>query len=386
MQRKYYYTLLTYLLVPLAGMSTDIYLPSLPNMVANFVTDSTYVQLTITAFVIAMGVGQLMAGPVSDALGRKKPILLALIFQLIAVLCILAASNIFAVIIARFIQGLAVAFMIVPARAILTDVLNGQELKKHFNYLTIAFALGPIIAPFIGGYTEYYFSWKGSFYFLLCFIVIFLGLIIFTYQETAIKFHQFSFKKTIHHYQMLVSHFDYMSITIFAGILFGYTSIFNVTGPFIFQELLHFSTIEYGYVALAGGAAWFLGNLTNRILFEVAINSKILSVLLCSTVTAVFMLVFAILQVANFWTIAMPSYFLIYFSSIIFPNLVAKCLTQFVEIAATSNACFFALTWTFFSFYSALAANLPFGSTLAIASSFVVINIFALLAYKFVRL
>ena len=148
--QKTRYAILANLLVPLAGMSTDIYLPSLPHMARAFSIDNSLVQLTITSFVTAMGFAQYLAGPVSDAIGRKSMIIISLVIQFISVITIIHVPSMPLIIAMRAVQGIACAFMIVPARALLNDNFEGNELKKKFNYLTISFALAPIIAPFIG--------------------------------------------------------------------------------------------------------------------------------------------------------------------------------------------------------------------------------------------
>src|SRR5688572_1044823 len=137
--KKTRYAILANLLVPLAGMSTDIYLPSFPHMARAFSVDGSLVQLTMTTFVIAMGLGQYLAGPVSDAIGRKSLITTALVIQFVTVITIINVPFISLIIAMRSLQGIACAFMIVPARALLNDNFEGNELKKKFNYLTISF-------------------------------------------------------------------------------------------------------------------------------------------------------------------------------------------------------------------------------------------------------
>ena len=158
-------TFLANFFVPLAGISTDIYLPSLPAMAHHFLVSKAFVQITVTTYGVGMGLMQFIAGPVSDALGRKKLFIGALLTQIIAILVILNAQSIILIIVMRLFQGVGAAFLIVPARAILNDCFSGEQLKKQFNYITISFAMGPILGPFIGSYLQQYFDWHACFIF-----------------------------------------------------------------------------------------------------------------------------------------------------------------------------------------------------------------------------
>ncbi len=375
MHKKHYYAALAYLLVPLAGMSSDIYLPSLPSMVRAFSTTSTYVQLTITGFVLAMGLGQMLAGPVSDAYGRKKQIIFALLVQLCCIIVIIYGFSIYEILVARFFQGLGAAFMIVPARAILNDVFSGDQLKKHFNYLTISYALAPIIAPFIGGYAQHYFGWQGGFSFILCLVFICILLTSFTFTETLKVKKQFSMNHLWRNYSGIARTPLFTIPTLFAGIIYGYTAIFNVTAPFIFQDILHYPAVVYGYIALGAGFAWFAGNTTNRFLFHINANIKLFWALMACTITIITMLVCVWLGYLNFFVAAIPAYLLLYFTGFIFPNMVGHCLSLFPDMAASANAGFFAFGWLTFSIFTGAAACFPLHTLAPIAISFLLINV-----------
>lgn len=375
------YAILANLLVPLAGMSTDIYLPSLPHMAQAFSTDDSYVQLTMTSFVIAMGLGQYLAGPVSDALGRKRLIITALVIQLITVLTILYVPFVSLIIATRALQGIACAFMIVPARALLNDNFDGNELKKKFNYLTISFALAPIVAPFIGGYCEYYFGWRASFGFLLVYITILLFLMLFT-NETIKAKRQFSVSHLFHNYAVIISNKSFMYRTIFLSVLFGYTALSSILGPFIFQNALGLSAVEYGYVALSLGLAWFMGNLTNRVLFTMDQKVKLITSLAAQSITIIILIVFSYYGAITVASFLIPLFIIIFCAAILFAMLVSESMLQFPDLAASSNAFLFATTWVAFGAYTFYATSLPVNSVMPMALSYLVVNCMSFLLIK----
>jgi DHA1 family bicyclomycin/chloramphenicol resistance-like MFS transporter len=376
------YAILANLLVPLAGMSIDIYLPSLPHMARAFSVDDSFVQLTMTFFVMAMGFGQYLAGPVSDAIGRKSLIIAALIIQFITVITIIHVPFISLIIALRAVQGIACAFMIVPARALLNDNFEGNELKKKFNYLTISFALAPIVAPFIGGYCEHYFGWQASFYFVLGYITILLIVMLrFTTETIKIK-RRFSMNQLIHNYRIIMSNKTYMYRTLFLSVLFGYTALSSILGPFIFQNTLGLSAVEYGYLALSLGLAWFLGNLTNRFLFDVGHNIKVLVSLLVQTLMILILITFSYLEMITVTSFLIPLFVITFCAAIIFAMLVSESLSQFPDLAASSNAFLFATTWVGFGIYTFYATSLPVNNVMPMALTYLFVNCVCYLLLK----
>jgi Bcr/CflA subfamily drug resistance transporter len=380
-----YYSILANSIVPLGGLSTDIYLPSFPAMVSEFQATRTDVQLTMTAYVLAMGIAQLLAGPISDALGRKKQILAALLLQMIAIIAIVFAMNIYHVMLARFIQGLGAAFMIVPARAILNDSYHGDELKKKFNYLTISFALSPIVAPFIGGYCEYYAGWRSCFYFVFAYALFILLFVFFTFDETLQDKKSFRLHDMWHNYRLILSNRLFFYATSLLCILFGYTSIGNVLSPFIFQTHLHFSALSYGYIALFFGLAWFLGNVTNRLVFNISPIKKVQFSLSCHSCIILVLLITSMMGIYNASLTIVCFFILILTTGLIFPLFVAEGLSLFPQIAASANACLFSLTWIAFALYTLLAAFLPVKSLTPLAIAYICINGFSYLVYSKVK-
>lgn len=372
---KRLYAILPNILVPLGGLNTDIYLPSLPSMASGFAAADIQIQLTITAYVTAMALSQYIAGPISDALGRKRLIVVSLLTQLLMNIAIIMAPNVMVIIIARFFQGLASAFMIVPARAILNDCFSGDELKKKFNYLTISFAIAPIIAPYIGGLGEYYIGWQAGFYFLIGYILVLLFILIVFSSETIKQIKPFSFSHILHNYQRISKSRAFILPTLFVSVMFGFTSIFAVIGPFIYQLKFHVTPLQYGYIALSIGFAWFLGNITNRVFFHVNRNSKVIFSLSLQTLVILILIATTLLTNISATTLLFGQFVLVFSAAIVFPIFVGEGLSHFPDIAASSNAFLFASTWLAFSFYSFLATLLPYETLLPLTLCYGLINL-----------
>ena len=380
-RQKLIFVILVNIIVPLGGMSTDIYLPSLPAMSLHFDISKALVQLTVTAYVIAMGLSQLLAGPVSDAYGRKKLLLMALSTQFIAVFAILFSPSITWMIFFRFVQGLGAAFMVVPARAIINDVFDGPELKKQFNYCAISFALGPIVAPFLGGYLQHYFGWQANFIFILVYALLLACLVLFIYQETLLNKKSFSMHHLWKNYHTILSHRYFLVSALFIGMAVGYTALFNLTGPFLIQTVLHHSAITYGHIALSMGLAWFLGNTLNRVLFSYNPKTKTKFALWLTFATTLIMFTLTHLGFFNILTLTLPTFVMILLSGFIFPIYIGECMVIFTDLAASANACLFGITWMMFAFFTVEATFLKVHSLSPLAINYIGISLISLLFY-----
>lgn len=373
--QRYRYALIVNLILPLAGMSTDIYLPSLPAMTQHFCTASSLVQLTVSAFVIALGFGQFISGPLSDALGRKRLIIGSLWTQLFAIIGILLVPNIIMVMILRFIQGLAAAFMNVPARAMLNDLFSGEALRKQFNLVTIIYAVSPIIAPFIGGLLQHHLFWQANFMLLFCYATGLLIVFQIYFHDTIVDKQDFSIARLWQNYRTILSHRHFVACTLMASFFWGFGAIFSSIGPFLVQVGLGYSADAYGVMALLIGLAWFVGTSVSRLLFKIAIPLKMpITLTLMLLTAAVF---FAISRSEHFtiYQLVIPTFVLVCLSGFSFPIFVGECMVLFREIAGSANACLFGMIWLGFSGFTLIAATLkthslrPLGTTYLILAA-----------------
>lgn len=381
MLKKHYYSLLAYMLIPLAGISTDIYLPSLPAITQHFMVDKSLTQNTVTVFILAMGLFQFFVGPISDSKGRKRIILAALFGQLVSILGILFAPSIQVMIGFRFLQGISAAFMIVPARAIINDCFEGPALKKQLYYITISFALGPILGPFIGGYLQHFYGWQANFTFILYYIILMLTLVLFTLSETISQKTTFCIHSLWQNPKTCLQNRLYVSCAILLGTLIAYSMIFNIVGPFIIQTVLHQSSIVFGHIALLNGVAWLSGNLLNRMTIKIHPNKKSQYMLWSSLLVSIALLLLSSLGYFNIPVFATPVILLLLFSSVVFSIHVAEALSMFPKMAASANSLLFSLCWIITALVSVFATTLKVHSLTPIAITFILFSVFNLVIF-----
>ena len=380
-RQKLGFTILINMLIPLAGVSTDIYLPSLPALSAHFEVSRALAQLTVTAFVVGMGLSQLIAGPVSDAYGRKKLLIAALSTQAISLIAILLSPSIYWMITWRFIQGLGAAFMIVPARAIINDVFEGVELKRQFNYTTICFALGPIVGPFLGGYLQHYFGWQSNFIAILAYAILLLLISLTLYSETLIQKRDFSIHHLWQNYHTILSNRYFLVSALFVSLCWADVALFNLTSPFLIQTTLQKSAIVYGRVALFMGVAWFLGNSLNQVLFHTDNRLKTMVSMWLMMMTSIIMLVFTQMGYFSVMTLAIPTFILILLSGVIFPIYIGECMVIFKTLAASANACLFGMIWLMFGVFTVIATTLNIDGLGALAGAYLGVSAVCLLFF-----
>lgn len=159
-------TLLLGFLTAFGPLSIDMYLPGLPAMSRDLDAAPWAAQLTLTACMLGLAVGQMLAGPVSDARGRRRPLLAGIgLFALSSLVCGLA-PGIASLLVCRFVQGAAGAAGIAIARAVVRDLHSGNAAARLYALLMVIMGVVPILAPLAGGQLLALIDWRGLFFVL----------------------------------------------------------------------------------------------------------------------------------------------------------------------------------------------------------------------------
>jgi DHA1 family bicyclomycin/chloramphenicol resistance-like MFS transporter len=155
--------LLLGLLTAIPPLSIDLYLPGLPDLARALGTSSALAQLTMSATLVGLAVGQLVLGPLSDRIGRRPPLLVGLaLFAGLSFLCALAPS-VWVLLGLRLLQGLSGSAAVVISRAAVRDVHAGPAAARVFSRLMLVMGVAPVIAPVLGGQILRFTSWRGLF-------------------------------------------------------------------------------------------------------------------------------------------------------------------------------------------------------------------------------
>lgn len=172
------------LFTSLGPLSIDMYLPALPQMAEDFSVTTQQVANTLPAYFFGLALGQLIYGPISDRIGRKKPLYFGMaLYAVASLLCILAPDH-WSLIAARVLQALGGCVGVVMARAAIRDRLDVQGSAQAFASMMIVMGIAPILAPTLGAGILHFFSWNAVFIALCMIGVICFLCVHFLFKET----------------------------------------------------------------------------------------------------------------------------------------------------------------------------------------------------------
>jgi DHA1 family bicyclomycin/chloramphenicol resistance-like MFS transporter len=258
------------LISSLGPFQFDMYLPALPALMLYLNTTDTMVQLTITASLLGMASGQLFVGPLIDALGRRRPLLIAMSVFILASIACLLATDVTWMIVARYVLGFSAAAGFVINNAFIRDVATGQNASRLYSTQAAISSLAPVVAPLVGGQLLLLGDWHIVFVFLAGLGVAVLGMAAWLMPETlpTVKRTQLSFKTTFASWGQILRDRRYVAMAITGGLLFGQVCVFIAGAPFALQDGFNLTPTEYTYAFAAVTVVMFSANAINRSLLK----------------------------------------------------------------------------------------------------------------------
>ncbi|HEX6817055.1 MAG TPA: Bcr/CflA family multidrug efflux MFS transporter [Ktedonobacterales bacterium] len=218
-------------------LSIDMYLPALPSLARDFGATDSQTQLTLSACLIGLALGQVIVGPISDTRGRRVPLLLGVAaYGVASALCVVAPS-IYALMSLRFVQGLAGAAGIVIARAIVRDLHSGVAAARFYSILMIVSGLAPILAPVFGGQLLRFTSWRGVFVTLAIISVVLVLAAATTLGETHPRERRQmgGIRATLATFRHLLADRAFLGYALGCGLAFAAMFAYISGSPFVLQ-------------------------------------------------------------------------------------------------------------------------------------------------------
>ncbi|NMO32655.1 multidrug effflux MFS transporter [Streptomyces sp. GMY01] len=220
-------------------LAMDMYLPSLPEVTRSLHAPAATVQLTLTACLAGMALGQLVVGPMSDRWGRRRPLLAGLaVYVLATALCALA-PNVETLVAFRLAQGLAGAAGIVIARAVVRDLYDGVAMARFFSTLMLISGVAPIVAPLIGGQILRITDWRGVFV-VLTVVGALLGAVVWTKLPETLPpadRHEGGVGQALGGMRRLLADRVFTGYMIAGGFAFASLFAYISASPFVIQEI-----------------------------------------------------------------------------------------------------------------------------------------------------
>ena len=259
------------LLSTFGPISLDLYLPALPQLAAELAASTSAAQLTITACLIGLAVGQVIAGPLSDRFGRRRPLLVGLVAYALASLACAFAWSVTVLLVLRLVQGLAGAAGIVIARAVARDLYEGRRLVVFFSRLVLVSGLAPVIAPVLGGQLNRVMTWRGIFGVLAAIgvVLVLAGLLGLKESLPPERRHTGGLGETLRGFGVLVRDRFFVGVALAGGLAGASMFAYIAGGTFVLQRIYGLSpqgfSLAFGLNSIGiMAAAQLSGRLTRR--------------------------------------------------------------------------------------------------------------------------
>ncbi|UVM53838.1 multidrug effflux MFS transporter [Pseudomonas sp. B21-012] len=248
----------------LGPSAVDMYLASMPSIASEFATSYAGVQLTLTVFLLAMGAGQLLFGPLVDTLGRRRPLLAGLLVFVLSSLAAAAAPDLNSLLLARFIQGLGSALTLVVIMSMVRDVAEGARAAQIFALLMTIEGLAPVIAPALGGFVGAHFGWRAIMLVLAALGVLVLINSALMLKETLPEDKRMAWqpREFLRTYVRIARDRQFLRPALALSAVFFFLFAYIGGAAFVYQHHFGLSVEAFGTLFGATGVAILLGAIT----------------------------------------------------------------------------------------------------------------------------
>ena len=320
-------------------LSIDMYLPGLPSLGATLDAPAWAVQLTLTACLAGLALGQIVAGPLSDRFGRRRPLIAGVVAYAAASLLCAVAPSVFALVVLRFVQGVAGAAGIVIARAIVRDMHSGAAAARFFSLLMLVNGLAPILAPVIGGQILRVTTWRGVFVVLAAIGVALAVAAAAGLRETLAPAnrHPGGVRETLVTFRRLLGDRSFVGHALACGLSFGAMFAYISGSPFVLQDIYGATPQLFSVMFAVNALGIVAASQANRALLRRADPRALLRGALGVQAAAAVALLAAVTAGAGVWPIVVLLFVVVASVGVVFPNATALALADHPRVAGSAS-------------------------------------------------
>lgn len=250
-------------------LAMDIYIPAIPSMTRLFHVTDDELQLTLTLFMLASGVMQLLVGPWADRFGRKSTGYITIICFALGTLLCGTANSVIELILFRILQAIGACGMMVVAFATVRDLFHGRESALVYSLLNGIIAFSPMFAPFLGSHLLVSYGWASTFFALLIIAILAFTFFSITLPESLPKAKRKRFEASIFkEYKTITKNKVFLIYTYATAAGLYYLFIFCFISPYLIMTELHIPALDYGYYFFFMGISFFIGSLFSAFLVK----------------------------------------------------------------------------------------------------------------------
>ena len=251
-RQRYYFVLILILgaLATISPFSIDMYLPGFPAIASDLNTTIDKVQLSLTAYLVGIAIGQLLYGPLLDRFGRKNPLYAGLVVYVLASIACAFTDSISALIVMRFIQALGGCVGIVAAQALVRDLFPVNKIAQAFSLVILVISVSPMIAPTVGGYVTSLFGWEYVFLVLGVITVLILIAVYFFLPagKKADTTMSLKPKAVLGNFYLVLKEPQFLIYTIAGGLATAAPFAYIAGSADVFMNIYQVSERQYGWI------------------------------------------------------------------------------------------------------------------------------------------
>ncbi len=333
-------SLLGALLTALGPVSMAIYTPAMPELVEAFSTSESAIKMSLSLYFAGFAVAQLLAGPASDAFGRKASTIGFLLVYLVGSVIAAMAPSIELILAGRLIQGIGASVGITVARAVVRDQFVGREAASIMNLIAIMLTVAPALGPTLGGLSLAAFGWKSVFLLMLGFGVISIGSVALFLHETTTPD-----RTRLHPARLLSGYADVLSNPRFTlaslviggsiGALYAQSTML----PFVLIGEVGLTPTEFGLGMLVQTGSYLAGSLVLRRVSHWISGHRAVVIGLCFSATGGIVMALSVaLLPPSFLSIMLPVGICTFGIAFVSPHIITVGMAPFPHIAGSASA------------------------------------------------
>jgi DHA1 family bicyclomycin/chloramphenicol resistance-like MFS transporter len=289
--------------------------------------------------VLGLGLGQLLVGPLSDAVGRRVPLIIGTVIHIVASILCLLAPTVEVLTSARVLQGLGASAGAVLALAMLRDLYSGRDAAKLLSRLILVMGVSPVLAPTLGSALLSWTQWRGVFVALAIIGLAIAVVATLALPETLPKQRRqpLRVKTTLRAYGGLLTSRSFVGLVLVAGLAMAGLFAFVAGGAFVFEQQFGLNQQQFGLM-FGASAVWLIAatQVNARLMNRYEPYQVLVAASVCATVAAAVLFLTAATGFGGMFGVAVPVWVVLFFAGLMMPNAPAVALSAHGEAAGTA--------------------------------------------------
>lgn len=321
-------------------LSFDMYLPGLPQLTRDLGASETAGQLSLSLSMIGLGLGQVVVGPLSDQLGRRRPLIVGVALFTAATLACALTPNLGFLLVARFLGGFGGGAGAVLARSMVRDLYTGRDAARAFGITALVFGVAPVVAPLLGALLLAVTGWRGIFVAIaLCGAALLVAAVRLPETLPPGQRHDAGVTRLFAEFPHVLRDRSFLAPALVLALGFQPLSLYLSMSSFAMQQGYGFTAQQFGYLFAANSVGILLLGRLNLRFVDAFGSYRILVATLAMSIVACFCVAVATHLGAGVWWVIVPLFFAISVAGPLLPNATTLALEGQGHAVGAASAC-----------------------------------------------